>query len=541
MKKLFFLILLSAVLGLRFPGSIKALTTNRDSLILNLAKASSDTVKILLLNQLANDYINSDMEISLEYTQEMVELIDRQSLTDKKGAYYADAAILYLNCNIYDKALDLLFKALKIFEVSGNQYSIAITKNTMGGVYFRLGKMEQALQCFNEGMKICEEKVAEGDSSYNNRLHLFYNNISLIYYTQEDKRPLAGSYLEKAIATVPPNDYSNLSQYYNNIASFFYEQGRTEQAYDCAYKSLNYRKKLNDDNSIARSFYTLASLFYSEKKLPQAQLYLDSALHIGLKLKSNLLLRDVYKLNLVIAENRSDYLSAYQYQKKIYEIQNLLVNDTILAKTTAMKLEYDYEKKAAIQELNIQKAKFRSNLLACILITVIIVTILIFLLVRNRNKRIQLEKENLEKDLEVKNKELTTNVIYLMRNTDMIRQVIQKLIEIRPSLNHENVEAIKKVIMNLQSLMKDDIWNEFETHFNHVHLDFYKKIKERYPDLTPTELKLCAFLRLNMSSKEISSLTGITVKSVEVMRARLRKKLNIANTDINLISYLLEF
>lgn len=541
MKKLFFLILLSAVLGFCFPGSIKALTTNRDSLILHLAKAGNDTVKIMILNRLANDYINSDMEISLEYTQEMVELIDRQSLTDKKGAYYADAAILYLNCNIYDKALDLLFKALKIFEVSDNQYSIAITKNTMGGVYFRLGKMEQALQCFNEGMKICEEKVAEGDSSYNNRLHLFYNNISLIYYTQEDKRPLAGSYLEKAIATVPPNDYSNLSQYYNNIASFFYEQGRTEQAYDCAYKSLNYRKKLNDDNSIAKSFYTLASLFYSEKKLPQAQLYLDSALHIGLKLKSNLLLRDVYKLNLVIAENRSDYLSAYQYQKKIYEIQNLLVNDTILAKTTAMKLEYDYEKKAAIQELNIQKAKFRSKLLACILITVIIVTILIFLLVRNRNKRIQLEKENLEKDLEVKNKELTTNVIYLMRNTDMIRQVIQKLIEIRPSLNLENVEAIKKVIMNLQSLMKDDIWNEFETHFNHVHLDFYKNIKERYPDLTPTELKLCAFLRLNMSSKEISSLTGITVKSVEVMRARLRKKLNIANTDINLISYLLEF
>lgn len=541
MEKLFFSILLCAILGFFTTGQTVAKTTNRDSLILNLAKANNDTVKILLLNRLANDYINNDMEISLEYTQEMVELINRQSLTDKKGAYYADAAILYLNCNIYDKALDLLFKALKIFEISDNQFSIAITKNTMGGVYFRLGKMEQALQCFNEGMRICENKVAQGDSTYNTRLHLFYNNISLIYYTQEDKRPLAGSYLEKAIATVPPHDYRNLSQYYNNIASFYYEQGKTEQAYDCAYKSLKYRKKLCDDNGIAKSYYTLASLFYTEKNIPQAQLYLDSALYIGQKLKSNLLLRDVYKLNLVIAENRSDYQTANQYLKKIYDIQNLLINDTILAKTTAIKMEYDYEKKTAIQELNIQRARFKSRMLTYILITVIIVTILVFLLVRNRNKRIHLEKENLEKDLEVKNKELTTNVIYLMRNTDLIRQVIQKLIEMRPSLSKENVETIKKVIINLQSLMKDDIWNEFETHFNHVHLDFYKKIKEKCPDLTPTELKLCAFLRLNMSSKEISSLTGITVKSVEVMRARLRKKLHISNTDINLISYLSEF
>lgn len=541
MKKFILSILLGAVLLSLFPGPAEAKTTNRDSLILKLAKADNDTIKILILNRLANDYINNDTDISLDYTQEMVELINRQALTDKKGAYYADAAILYLNCNIYDKALDLLFKALKIFEISNNQYSIAITKNTMGGVYFRLGKMEQALQCFNEGMEICEEKIAQGDSSFNNRLHLFYNNISLIYYTQEDKRPLAGSYLEKAIATVPPDDYRNLSQYYNNIASFYYEQGKTEQAYDCAYKSLKYRKALRDDNGIARSFYTLASLYYTEKKLPQAQLYLDSALSIGMKLKSNLLLKDVYKLNLAIAENRADYRAANQYLKKIYDIQHLLINDTILARTTAIKMEYDYEKKAAIQELNIQKARFKSNLLTCILITLLIVSILIFLLVRNRNKRIQLEKENLEKDLEVKNKELTTNVIYLMRNTDMIRQVIQKLIEIRPSIAKENVETIKKVIMNLQSLMKDDIWNEFETHFNQVHLDFYKKIKKRCPDLTPAELKLCAFLRLNMSSKEISSLTGITVKSVEVMRARLRKKLNITNTDINLVNYLSEF
>lgn len=538
-KHLFFFLLL--VIWTIAPASNQTISDQQDELNLQLVKANSDTSKILILNQLANKHINNDMEVCLNYTQEMVEIINRLPSTDKKGAYYADAAIIYLYCDIYDKALDLLFKALKIFEATNNQYSIAITKNTMGGVYFRLGKMEQALECFREGMKICEDKIAAGDSTYNNRLHIFYNNISLIYYTQEDKRPLARSYLEKAIATVPSYDYKNLGQYYNNIASYYCEQGQPQQAFECAFKSMEYRRKEHDENGIARTCYTLASIYYVEKDLSKAQQYLDSALHTGQKLKSNLLLKDVYKLNIDIAEKQNNFRTANAYLRKMYELQNTLVNDTILAKTAALKMEYDYEKKAAIQELNNQKARFRTNLLTYILITLILIVVLISLLIRNYHKRIKLEKQNLEKDLEGRNKELTTNVIYLMRNTDMIRETIDQLIEIRPKLKSENMEVIKKIILNLQSLMKDDLWNEFETHFNQVHIDFYKNLKESCPDLTPTELKLCAFLRLNMSSKEISSLSGITVKSVEVMRARLRKKLNITNTDINLVNFLSGF
>lgn len=78
-------------------------------------------------------------------------------------------------------------------------------------------------------------------------------------------------------------------------------------------------------------------------------------------------------------------------------------------------------------------------------------------------------------------------------------------------------------------------------HFNRVHLDFYKKLQRIAPDLTPTELKLCAFLRLNMSTKEISSLTQSSDRSIDVMRGRIRKKLNITNTTTNLITFLSEF
>ena len=82
------------------------------------------------------------------------------------------------------------------------------------------------------------------------------------------------------------------------------------------------------------------------------------------------------------------------------------------------------------------------------------------------------------------------------------------------------------------------MWEEFETRYQQVHEGFYEKIRERFPDLSPTEEKLCALLRLGMSSKEIAELSQQSVKSVEVARSRLRKKLNLTNTNVNLSTFL---
>lgn len=512
-----------------------------ENLVLQLAKANNDTLKIDILSKLADAYTRSDMTVCLDYAKEMVQLLNRQPATDQNAARYADAAIIYLNCNVYDKALELLLKALNIFEKSGNQSSIAIIKNSMGSVYFRINNNELALKYFQEGLKDCESLIEQGDSTHFGNLHNFYNNIGLIYYQMDEKKILAGNYFEKAIEKTNPRDYNSLGQYYNNIASYYYWNNKKSLAFDCALKSLEYRKKINNGNGIAMTSYTLASLYYGENDMVNAQRYLDTAMYIGEQLKSNLLLKNVLDLRIRIAEKEKDFNKAYTSLRQVREIEHSLINDTLLARTTTMKIEYDYAQRTALQQLELQQAHAKIRLISYILVLVVLLLILLYFLIRNRNQRIQLEKEKLKKDLEVRNKELTTNVMYLMRYTDMVREIIQRLIQIRPNLKVENAETVKKVIVDLQALIKEDLWDEFEIHFNRVHLDFYKNLKENSPDITPTELKLCAFLRLNMSSKEISSITGITVKSVEVMRTRLRKKLNIANTDINLISYLSDF
>ena len=86
----------------------------------------------------------------------------------------------------------------------------------------------------------------------------------------------------------------------------------------------------------------------------------------------------------------------------------------------------------------------------------------------------------------------------------------------------------------------DKDWEQFTVHFDNVQNDFLSALKETYPNLSPNDLKFCAYLRMNLSSKEIAQLMKISVRGVEIGRYRLRKKLEIS-TETNVVEFLLKF
>jgi DNA-binding CsgD family transcriptional regulator len=148
-----------------------------------------------------------------------------------------------------------------------------------------------------------------------------------------------------------------------------------------------------------------------------------------------------------------------------------------------------------------------------------------------------LEKQNLELELDFRNKELATHVMYLLKKNEFIGSITEKLLALKPLLLAENKVWLQEIVREMRSNIDNTVWGEFEVRFQQVHKDFYLKLSERYPDLTPNETKLCAFLRLNMTTKDISAITFQSVKSIQVARARLRKKMDISRDD-NLVSLL---
>ena len=143
-------------------------------------------------------------------------------------------------------------------------------------------------------------------------------------------------------------------------------------------------------------------------------------------------------------------------------------------------------------------------------------------------------------DLDFKNKELTTNVMYLVQKNELINSVAKSLLTLKQNLGSENQLMIQKIVQNLNAESDNELWNEFEYRFQMVHTEFYKKLRSLHRNITPSEERLAALLRLNLSSKEISTITHQTIRSIEVARGRLRKKLNLTGTDVNLVTYLAE-
>lgn len=108
-------------------------------------------------------------------------------------------------------------------------------------------------------------------------------------------------------------------------------------------------------------------------------------------------------------------------------------------------------------------------------------------------------------------------------------------------MNEDSKGQILNLIKQMQKGSEEEIWKEFETRFQQVHNAFYEHLLNQFPALSPSELRLCAFLRLNLSTKEICKITGQNTASLNVARVRLRKKLGLSNSPINLITFLHQF
>jgi DNA-binding CsgD family transcriptional regulator len=159
---------------------------------------------------------------------------------------------------------------------------------------------------------------------------------------------------------------------------------------------------------------------------------------------------------------------------------------------------------------------------------------------RKEKGMIALQNEKLEGELQFKNKELATVTMHLVERGGMLSSIREELLTVIKRLNIPNIShEFRSVFRMINDTEKsDDDWTRFALYFDEVHNNFLTNLKTRYPQLSPTDLKLCAYLRLNLSSKEIAQLLNISLKGVEVSRYRLRKKLGLA-TEVNLHDFLI--
>ncbi len=243
--------------------------------------------------------------------------------------------------------------------------------------------------------------------------------------------------------------------------------------------------------------------------------------------------------------NLPNFKEAYYFHEIFKKLDDSLNIQENLQKITRLEMQYQFRKDQQLGDLEYQKTELIQITIAILLIVLITVILMLFGRQRARvrkqsllHNKLRIETQSLEEELNYKDKQLKDNVNYLVSKNELITSILEKLVDIKPNIKKENQKIISDVILELQTSIDTDIWKEFELRFNQVHSDFYEALNYKFPNLTSNDKKLCAFLRLNMSTKDISSITGQSISSIETARTRLRKKLNITKSDKNLSEFL---
>lgn len=153
----------------------------------------------------------------------------------------------------------------------------------------------------------------------------------------------------------------------------------------------------------------------------------------------------------------------------------------------------------------------------------------------------RLKNEKLEAELMHMNKELGTSTVLILNKNEFISGVKDNLRSISKKSTEEVSKELTRLVRDIETnLSSDHDWEHFQMHFDNVHGDFSRRFRSAYPALSPQDMKLSAYLRMNLSTKEIAHLLNISVRGVEISRYRLRKKLQL-DRKLNLQEYILNF
>lgn len=515
-----------------------------------------------------------------KFDSAMAYLDKARSLAEKSGLPGGQFDVLKEFGNLmalngsFSPALEYYFKALKILDEEARTVKSELELETkysevyllIGTGYFKMESFDKALHYYTKSLLACRDIYAQDHSfPIDARSLALYNNIGSVYLTQDKLDSAKINFTRALEINRKINNDAYAASLYNNMGIISKNRKNYDEAFEYYHKALEIRSGLKDTAGMAQVYNNLGDCYNLTGNYAEAIKVLNRALEFSRL--SNSLTSQMKAANfLTIAyEKAGDYRKSLNSQRLYNALFDSLNNDEQVRLAARLELQYSFEKKQRENELlqQIELAKKQRKVLVLMIISGVLLFSFVIFFLLNRNKKIKLkrnaliqeglllesknlnlekqnlllEKQNLELELDFRNKELATHVMYLVKKNEFIASISAKMIDLKSKLSFSNSAGIQDIVREMKSNIDHTVWNEFEVRFQNVHQSFYNNLQARYPDLSPNERKLCAFIRLNMTIKDISAITYQSENSIRVARIRLRKKIGL-DRDENLVAFL---
>jgi tetratricopeptide (TPR) repeat protein len=550
------------------------LISRADSLKLLLNNKIQTREKSRLYLLLARELENTDPAQSLAYSENAWRLAKELKNDSLLIRSLISMGKNHLTLNNFNKAIELSGEAMHMAEQAGNLREAAYAGSLIAIVYAELGDFDKSSGYYFKNLTYFEKLNDK------NELSVTYGNIGADFLSQKNYSK-AIEYINKSLTLAKQtNDRIGIIQQLNNLGGVYYE-GLSDNT-----KGLQYFREANKyarlDNDIlhigitslniglvmsgaemfdsAFFYYNIAlDCFGSTNnrhrladcliqegnariktgEIIRARVNGIRALEIGKEINSQKVVMDAAKLMHSLSMLSKDTSQAYNYYMMISNSKDSLVFKQSQKELYKAELQYNQEK---IRKEAYYK-QVRTYLTLGLVIMGLVISLLIILLVlskqklKTRDAMLQIEKT--ESELKLKNSELTLNMLALIKKHELLSGISDKLIDLEKNVKSDEAKQIVlEISKDLRQNTDDKMFAEFSARFQEVHAGFYEKLLSIHPNLTRNELKICAFLRLNMTTKDISELSGQSLTTIDQARFRLRKKLGIVNSEVNLVSYL---
>jgi len=510
------------------------------------------------------------------YLKESLQQFSELNNRSEVGNIYNLYGLMYWETGKYDSALVNYDAALRYYRQVNDQEGIAIVYSNSGIIYYETGKLDKALSRYAQALNIAEKR---NDRSSLANIH---TNIGLVYKELRDyKKALyhlkASMELEKE-----QENRSGVAKSFTNIGVTFYEMNKPDSSLVYHEKALKIYKEIGEKKGISQSLVNIGALYHDRGDVQQANtrylLALPMKREMSDPLGETIVLAHLGHLRMDEGRNNEAiaYLdTAYRQARHIGSLEYQVETSKFLAElheqmghTTEAMLYYkiytaanarllseqssneltkvliDLATKGKQQQIETLETKVITSdsqkvltaLTGCITVAV---TGLVVLWLRRRHRKEQLR---LKAQLAVNRRALmdyTRQMIAKNAEVQALQEQLETIAEQEAitvsdtvTLSPERVETLNK--LSTVRIITDDDWETFKQLFTQVHPRFMLRMKEMYAGITQAELRLAALITLQLSSKEIAAILGISQESVKKSRQRLRKKMELtAEQDLD--------
>lgn len=406
---------------------------------------------------------------------------------------YQILGILFSELREYEKALNYFKKSDSKYEEINLERSLISNQANEAVVYFYMGQVDTAK---NTLRKLLRNQTGWSDT---NLAMSLYNNLSLMTDSAEER-----AFCQNKTIEIAQTHSGAKKDYYKALvaSNIALQYAQTTELLDSAILLYDYA-------------YTLAQ----ENQSHRIMLHCLSGLS------------DCYS-------KKGDYKKAYTSLSHLQALQDSVMGHnkiTEINQQEAKKAIDEYQNRLKLQDQKI-RLQHRLNwlyLLLILLISCIFIFIIIYMTQKKRMDKLalktqELQNQKLQQEIDHQNRELASNMLILCEKKRFLQQILMQLEKFREKKDMSaacELALRKKITEHMKS---EDEWTSFKIHFESVHPNFFDKLKSNYSELSPNDLKLCAYIKIGLSIKQIAQMTAVLPATVKTNRYLLRKKFHLS-------------